>query len=104
MQRPANETKISWTHTPGPWIDGFCHWGLSDVYVMGGDGSVCVNGSPVTYIAKQVSLRNGRLIAAAPDLYEALKALYAATPDNEGDDLGAACRTARAALAKVESL
>ena len=45
---------------------------------------------------------NARLLSAAPDLLEALKALYAATPDNEGGELGRACMIARAAISKAE--
>lgn len=36
------------------------------------------------------------------ELLAALKALYAATPDNEGGALGHACMIARAAIAKAE--
>jgi hypothetical protein len=53
-------------------------------------------------IALVARAEDADLIAAAPDLLEALKALYAATPDNFGGPLGDACMKARAAIAKAE--
>ena len=44
---------------------------------------------------------DAKLIAAAPELLESLQMLYAATPDNEGGELGIACMKARQAIAKA---
>lgn len=104
-------------HTPGPWKlvdDGTVRskaFGKSDM--MGDYLGVIVcdlkagTGSPVwPSVARAHSQpeaeANARLIAAAPDLLEALEELYKAGPDCEGGPLGEAYRKARAAIAKAE--
>ena len=76
-------------HTPGPWRIGAIESGMVAI-----DGA---NGEEVTGF---VFREDGRLIAAAPDLLEALKALlerYALAIGNEGIE----CYQARAAIAKA---
>ena len=85
-------------HTPGPWIDRDGVIGPEDD--AGGmawiaDTRTCVN-----------ERANARLIAAAPDLYAALKTLIDALPSDEymraeGKEPGPGLVAARAALAKV---
>ena len=75
--------------TPTPWRIGAIESGMVAI-----DGA---NGEEVTGF---VSPEDGRLIAAAPDLLEALKALlerYALAIGNEGIE----CYQARAAIAKA---
>ncbi len=83
-------------HTPGPWIndgDGIV-WSESDpIYGWIAD---CRNGAQDA---------NARLIAAAPDLLEALRSMLSefsvmASPATAGEI--AACEAARAAIAKAE--
>lgn len=71
------------SHTPGPWR---LHINFPDRIVAGGVGinhrfvadCRCLSGSPVYREhftpPQEEALANARLIAAAPDLYEALKA------------------------------
>ena len=86
------------THTPGPWVvhptthhPAVRSVGTSDT----GPRRICtvgsMNGNPV-------DKKNARLIAAAPDLLEALKAM---TEQTNSTELAAACDKARAAIAKA---
>ena len=59
------------------------------------------NGHCYRYDIDGIGHPDARLIAAAPELLEALQMLYAATPDNEGGELGIACMKARQAIAKA---
>ena len=84
--------------TPGPWdTDG--------VVVWAGDVPVAVmpsrsHGMEPCPIAPLNGLENADLIAAAPDLYEALRDLLAAYDDPQDDETERA-EQARAALAKA---
>jgi hypothetical protein len=78
-------------HTPGPWTDRDCD-GEVDGYVWAGDTIICGLGDK----AKQRA--DARLIAAAPDLLYALKAMlkhYDYSPSS-------AALRAQAAVAKAE--
>lgn len=105
-----SETK----HTPGPWHfveenAGLMHdhgygilfgepdgWGWEkNLYV-----SVGCSNNVERKLGVGVAKANARLIAAAPDLLEALKALLAAIGGEESTDLW--CKDARAAIAKAE--
>lgn len=80
-------------HTPGP-------WGLNIDTVCIRDG---VSVQPVTHHMDSQGMADARLIAAAPELLEALKAMRDAfwgTSHNEAED--AANEMARAAIAKAE--
>ena len=84
-------------HTPGPWeID------LEENRILATDDRRTI----VCYFAGSLLnpsvMADARLIAAAPDLLESLEMLYAATPDNQGGDLGIACMQARKSLAKAK--
>lgn len=59
----AAETK----HTPGPWLS-FHEDGVVSAYEPTGGGT-----ARIVTIARHCSIANARLIAAAPDLLEALK-------------------------------
>jgi len=91
-------------HTPGPWTIGDAN-GYRATSVLAGDNSVAdVYGLPLhQHISKFVEcegLANARLIAAAPDLLEALKVLHARyllIIGNEGPE----ALQARAAIAKA---
>ena len=85
------EPHVTGKHTPGPW-----HWygdkGLearNETLLVGDCGSVSCGRSRLL-----VSAANAHLIAAAPDLYEALRLIVA----HFGDPL----KVAAAALAKAE--
>ncbi|TLX12106.1 hypothetical protein [Rhizobium sp. MHM7A] len=97
-------------HTPGPWHvdpkspeESF----FEDVNVLRHDGlaiAVCVHNGDILPPEPEA---NARLIAAAPDLLEALKEFASMPCETDGaEDLeGGCCRTcrARAAIAKAES-
>ena len=89
------------THTPGPWV----------VTPLGEFGNITVsgrNGEPVAMCGteaiegggngREVDETNASLIAAAPELLEALRAFI----DNDGPDPEECERMARAAIAKAE--
>lgn len=77
--------------TPGPWE----YHSLSASVIQSGDpdgNSVCLEAGDA----------DGHLIAAAPELYEALEGLLEMTDDDQwGAEAEAAQRVARAALAKA---
>lgn len=91
------------TPTPGPWI-AVGPW-VEHPRDTIADICTC---NPANFGQSQLTrsdeeqCANARLIAAAPDMLEALRQLYEATPDNEGGALGKACVAARAAIAKAE--
>jgi hypothetical protein len=80
-------------HTPGPWrydyAPGFCGELLAP------------NGTTIAEFITEPNDSDARLLAAAPDLLEALKALTATT---DVVAYGAALHQARAAIAKAEGL
>lgn len=108
-------------HTPGPWSTGDfnpaeamhfganmpVHVGTFDSVDRGNALAVVYLGGPgATSVSRENIIANARLIAAAPELVEALGALLYTY---EGDDLGvdaanareSAIQAARAALAKA---
>lgn len=94
--------------TPGPWLAGREGYNEGVVYSMY-DGICQVFGVPMNAWADDVGsefsegMANARLIASAPDLYEALKACLAYIEDDEGaDSKHPAGDMARAALSKAE--
>lgn len=81
---------MSGQHTPGPWIAEGSEMNAT-VWVRGPDGKrVC------SVKRCETDFDNARLIAAAPDLLAALKALLA-----ESNNMTAAGDMARAAIAKA---
>ena len=89
-------------HTPGPWHAALGLKLISDVYAVG------VNGQRV-FIAECATQRDALLIAAAPAMYEALKAIVGQQPPNRWgyDSAGIALddewrAQARTALAQAE--
>ena len=112
-------------HTPGPWhFDGDVIIYASNLHKVD-HKRIGVSSRIVAYMhAFQMRAgdedelqANAKLIAAAPEtaaerdrlkelnaeLLAALKALYEATPDNEGGELGRACIKARAAITETEA-
>jgi hypothetical protein len=103
-------------HTPGPWET---RWPKFDCVIVGQQD---LSLARVYFDGRNdaEAEANANLIAAAPDLLEALKGLYELVPDCDGDYLldgnkgefalkairvpgiGDACRQARAAIAKAE--
>ena len=93
------------THTPGPWRQGMPHGAcMANIYDKKHlcIAEVGVFGCPVEQEA------NARLIAAAPDLLTALRAIYGAHIAPPGATIGEArlcgmfAELARAAIAKAE--
>ena len=87
-------------HTPGP-------WGVSSSFlVCNMDARIIANcaflGLEVLDVAFEERIANAHLIAAAPDLYEALKRLVALLNDDLDDQQAEAWDAACAALAKAE--
>lgn len=67
-----SETK----HTPGPWQ--YCFEGETAAFILEHDGSTVVKLSvTMNTTAHSALVANARLIAAAPELLEALEKLYA---------------------------
>ena len=90
-------------HTPGPWkcsqYLGHPAW---SVHMDAGDrgrGSTIVDG--VAGIDLEQRLANARLIAAAPDLLEALELIASTDPVDAALDPQRAMRVAKAAIAKA---
>lgn len=70
MTAPTNTVK----HTPGPWRAAKAAHGVIDIFDSRDRDIVTIFGGGVEAESKEA---NARLIAAAPDLLEALKALLA---------------------------
>lgn len=99
-------------HTPGPWtidrqnwpfeLTGRYHRVISDerfptAFIPGWSEP-----APGEVDGTEEAKANARLIAAAPELYEALGKIAAFAPGN-GDECEVIAKIARAAIAKVES-
>jgi hypothetical protein len=89
-------------HTPGPWFFG--HVGTAALWI-----GPHYNKTPVAHVdhdmeyARDNSRANARLIAAAPDMYEALSDLIRLIENVAPDYSGCiAVANARAAIAKAE--
>jgi hypothetical protein len=61
-------------HTPGPWYVGV-YAAHESVFVDSGDGCIYIATTASRDVPSQQRHANARLIAAAPDMYEALKAM-----------------------------
>lgn len=93
-------------HTPGPWVIRVIdlHEGGSGFEIVGANGDIVCDNQ--TYYPHAIDKKNARLIAAAPELLEALVRLmpsaedntagYGGEPDEDEDIL-----FARAAIAKA---
>lgn len=94
-------------HTPGPWVavnEGTKAEPMMTVKAARISGqpprhcvAICATGDSV----QEMEDANAALIAAAPDMYEALKAFHPSQIKAQGD-LARAWETARAAIAKAE--
>ncbi len=109
MKTPTEDTPVSerkWTK--GPWVvgtDTFDNDGYSESVIAQKDGPLAV-AFAIEVDVKNVDVRkhNARLIAAAPDLYEALSELlpFAQQAYVGGPDADALLAKARAALQRAE--
>lgn len=91
-------------HTPGPWHIGRGADGLPIIHTA--PDTFSSSGQGVAHVCKRTMCQehtaNARLIAAAPEMYEALRALIERSDANDGDGLLVAFDAARAAIAKAE--
>ena len=93
------------SHTPGPWT----YDGTDSVIGPDYMGPTGMTSYPIAGIVRQLGdrNRNGYLIAAAPDMLEALEGIIAVCPECGGtgdgyeDEPCPWCRMARAAIAKA---
>ena len=96
-------------HTPGPWIVGGPVNDIGDFRIFSEtkqDTLYCTVEVGWGSQAKEIAAANARLIAAAPDLLEALQAITAGVIEglnSEGDYMHARVKEARAAIAKATS-
>jgi spermidine/putrescine-binding protein len=92
-------------HTPGPWVTGNGKNGTraeTSVYAEIGDIYVKIAWCDAT-LGYPHCVANARLIAAAPDLLEALKTLPQSLAATD-DDLNRWLERAKAAIAKAEGI
>lgn len=82
-------------HTPGPWHAALGEKLITDVYAIG-------DNKQRVFIAECATQRDALLIAAAPAMYEALKASLLAIPDGMTSNTSPICQQIRAALAQAE--
>lgn len=90
----ANRT----THTPGPWRTHGCR------HIEAGDNIIIAAVQPLA--ARDVQLGNQRLMAAAPEMLEALRGIVGLVRNDEhrnwSPSAESAIDSARAAIAKAE--
>lgn len=86
------------SHTPGPWKYSL-NVGPTKALIVEADGSTIVEIRLHTYDRRFES--NARLIAAAPELLDALKALCDAVDNGKEKNIWPAMDKARAAIAKA---
>jgi hypothetical protein len=84
-------------HTPGPWfaIENCCFWEIrTSEFEYGGEqiGDACASGFIGGAEDNPVEVANARLMAAAPELLEALEAMLAIYPYPDNDTTDAAKR------------
>lgn len=93
---------MSANHTPGPWTNHGCY-----IYRVGTDGKrtgpAIANTRVDEFVTPEEEQHNARLIAAAPDLLEAIKkcAAVCAGETTHKNGLIEALESARAALGKA---
>lgn len=97
MTNASTETKPKAAHTPGPWaVNPFN--AQVDAFVGGEPLPVCQLLWPTDERTEEETFANARLIAAAPDLLEALVTLVEAEPGTMTREMW---DDARAAIAKA---
>jgi len=92
-------------HTPGPWRDiGGCGHVFAEVDWddQSVDRVIVMSQLASVDTSRKTWEANARLIAAAPELLEALKEIIAAADGDGWNQLDASFATARAAIAKAE--
>ena len=103
--KSADDSVEPFVHTPGPWAVELSGCGAFEVYVPKDEFLICERPSPATRFADECKA-NGKLIAAAPDLLEALRLLWTEVSESgnaTANDFGwrAAREATLAALRKV---
>lgn len=91
-------------HTPGPWrINGnnMFRWIVADSEVFTHSGDVNRSAYGGNMVCESVHKANARLIAAAPELLEALKEIVDAADGAGWEQLDPSFKKARAAIAKA---
>lgn len=91
------------THTPGPWSLRMTGWQTNPaaIYSPRRPGAVaCIPARTSVPLDEQSA--NARLIAAAPDMFEALSNIILSSDANCGDSLANAIEAARAAITKAK--
>jgi len=83
-------------HTPGPWV----HYPEDNIIVSSSDCKIIEWQARSTHVSKEERDSNARLIAAAPDLLEALREIESGTYDKWSEGYRA-MQIARAAIAKA---
>ena len=94
-------------HTPGPWI---IDWNVSRLDIFGADETTLVASlrrSPLSQAIDEAARSNARLIAAAPEMYEAIAAIATAMnlgyiPNEILSEGSPILEGLRAAIAKAE--
>lgn len=93
-------------HTPGPWITGKTCVGIAAVFGRTGSGQAVATLGAWDSGCDAVNFENheadARLIAAAPELLEALNSLLDCISETRGKDATDAVAKARAVKAKAE--
>jgi hypothetical protein len=93
-------------HTPGPWIVAAHEDDDEGFAVVGGEYQMPVALPQSTVGGEAEELANARLIAAAPDLFDALRRLLATSRGNASEHeagCGCAVHEADKAIARVSS-
>ena len=94
-------------HTPGPWV---IDWNVSRLDIFGSDETTLVASlrrSPLSQAIDEAARSNARLIAAAPEMYEAIAAIATAMnlgyiPNEILSEGSPILEGLRAAIAKAE--
>lgn len=94
-------------HTPGPWVAfhiGGGNWGIrhQSEHRCGGMHADVNNLNRHTAEARDTAESDAHLIAAAPDMLAALRAMVALLPHTDDEDVEGVVQAARAAIAKAE--
>jgi hypothetical protein len=94
----------SWAHTPGPWTVE--EYGDDETPTLvihkDSDSRICFMATPGSYGSAARIEADARLIAAAPEMYAALKKIIADAESDDGATAWDGADIARPAIAKAE--
>ena len=92
-------------HTPGPWSYNRAEGGYQGHFISTGDCIICDLPDAEDFLAVKRAApqteANARLIAAAPDMLEALRLCERALEERDAEQETYAAKKARAAIAKA---